>query len=73
MTSKSLSPAKIVSQCPSLDLQVFTFEKEAAQEPEGFMDAMIAAFNGPSPLIEWLGSNKSDADREDVRDKFNGM
>ena len=52
-------------------MQVFTFEKEAAQEPEGFMDAMIAAFNGPSPIIEWLGNNMSDADREDVKD--NGM
>lgn len=52
-------------------MQVFTFEKTAVQEPGGFTEAMIATFSGPSPLIEWLGANMSDADRQDVTD--NGM
>ncbi|GMI32909.1 hypothetical protein TeGR_g7672, partial [Tetraparma gracilis] len=52
-------------------MQVFTFEKTAMQEPEGFMEAMMATLSDdgyePPLLIEWLGANMSDADREDVR------
>ncbi|GMI32906.1 hypothetical protein TeGR_g7672 [Tetraparma gracilis] len=40
-------------------------------EPEGFMEAMMATLSDdgyePPLLIEWLGANMSDADREDVR------
>ena len=52
-------------------MQVFTFEKTAMQEPEGFMEAMMATVNDdgyePPLLIEWLDANISDADREDIR------